>query len=73
MLFTWDTTNLCIIFRGWHIYSTFGLVVSLLCVAILTAGYELVREMSRRYEVSSAERFNKAPSKPSLLSPCAIT
>lgn len=69
MLFTWNTTNLCIIFRGWHVYSTFSLVISLLCVAILTAGYELVREMSRRYEVSSAELLNKAPSKLSPLSP----
>lgn len=63
MLFTWDTTNLCIIFHWWHIRSTFTLLVSLVAVAFLTAGYELVREISRRYEVSSAEYANSLPSK----------
>ncbi len=63
MLFTWDTTDLCIIFRQWHISSTFSLIVSLLGVVMLTAGYELVREVSRRYEASSAEYMDNLPSK----------
>ncbi|KAH9873529.1 hypothetical protein IAQ61_004153 [Plenodomus lingam] len=50
MLFTWDTTNLCIIFRGWRIDGTLSLILSLLAIVLLTAGYEAVREMSRRYE-----------------------
>ena len=62
MLFTWDTTNLCIIFRWWHITSTFTLLISLIAVALLTSGYELVREVSRRYEMSSAEYVNSLPS-----------
>lgn len=62
MLFTWDTTNLCIIFRGWHVYSTLGLILSLFGVVVLTAGYELVREVSRRYEIYSAESASKVPS-----------
>lgn len=62
MLFTWDTTNLCIIFRWWHISSTLTLLISLAAVAVLTAGYELVRELSRRYELSSAEYMNSLPS-----------
>ena len=62
MLFTWDTTNLCIIFRWWHITSTFTLLISLVAVAVLTAGYEAVREASRRYESSSAEYANSLPS-----------
>lgn len=61
MLFTWDTTNLCIIFRWWHIRSTLTLLISLVAVALLTAGYELVRELSRRYELSSAEYMNSLP------------
>ncbi|KAL8694047.1 MAG: hypothetical protein Q9218_001225 [Villophora microphyllina] len=61
MLFTWDTTNLCIIFPQWHIHSTFSLFMSLIGVIVLTAGYELVREMSRRYEASTAEYVNKLP------------
>lgn len=61
MLFTWDTTNLCIIFSQWRIYSTFSLFMSLIGVIILTAGYEFVRDMSRRFEASSAEYMNKLP------------
>ncbi|KAF7877537.1 hypothetical protein EAF04_001214 [Stromatinia cepivora] len=50
MLFTWDTTNLCIIFRWWHIRSTFSLLISLLGVVAITAGYEGIRSLTRRYE-----------------------
>ncbi|KAL8729833.1 MAG: hypothetical protein Q9166_004474 [cf. Caloplaca sp. 2 TL-2023] len=63
MLFTWDTTNLCIIFPQWRISSTSSLFLSLVGVIALTAGYELVREMSRRLESSSAEYMNKLPTK----------
>lgn len=56
MLFTWDTTDLCIVFRSWHVGSTWSLIVSLLGVVVLCAGYELVRELSRRYEASVAAR-----------------
>lgn len=50
MLFTWDTTDLCIVFRGWHISGTGSLVFALFAIVLLTAGYEAVREISRRYE-----------------------
>lgn len=50
MLFTWDTTDLCIVFPSWHISGTGSLIFSLLAVVLLTAGYEAIREMSRRYE-----------------------
>ncbi|KAF1830326.1 Ctr copper transporter [Decorospora gaudefroyi] len=50
MLFTWDTTDLCIVFPSWHISGTISLIFSLLAVVLLTAGYEAVREASRRYE-----------------------
>jgi hypothetical protein len=50
MLFTWDTTDLCIVFRGWRITGTGSLIVSLLAIVLLTAGYEAIREASRRYE-----------------------
>ena len=50
MLFTWDTTNLCIVFKSWRVDSTMTLIWSLFAVMLLTAGYELVRELSRRYE-----------------------
>jgi solute carrier family 31 (copper transporter), member 1 len=63
MLFTWDTNNLCIVFRQWRIDSTASLVVSLLLVIALTAGYEALRAASRRYEQSVDKRVNAMPSK----------
>ncbi|KAH6638312.1 Ctr copper transporter family-domain-containing protein [Boeremia exigua] len=53
MLFTWDTTDLCIVFRSWHVSGTFSLIVALIGIVLLTAGYEAVREASRRYEAHS--------------------
>lgn len=38
------------VFRWWHISNTLTLILSLLCVVALSAGYEFVRELSRRYE-----------------------
>jgi copper transporter 1 len=54
MLFTWSTKNLCIVFRQWHIRGPVSLVVSLLAVMLLSAGYEAIREFTRRYEASCA-------------------
>ncbi|KAI8624697.1 Ctr copper transporter family-domain-containing protein [Xylariaceae sp. FL1651] len=51
MLFTWDTTNLCIVFRQWHIKGPTSLVFSLLAIVAICAGYEALREVTRKYEV----------------------
>ncbi|KAL5115314.1 copper transpport protein [Pleosporales sp. CAS-2024a] len=56
MLFTWDTTDLCIVFRGWRISGPGSLIVSLLAIVLLTAGYEAIREASRRYEAYAATK-----------------
>ncbi|OLN88787.1 Copper transport protein CTR2 [Colletotrichum chlorophyti] len=61
MLFTWDTKNLCIVFRQWHVRSTSGLVISLLLVVALAAGYEALRAASRRYERSVDKRVESLP------------
>lgn len=61
MLFTFSTHNLCIVFASWRITSTLSLLISLLGIILLTAGYELVRDASRRYEARSAEYVNKLP------------
>ncbi|RYO76976.1 hypothetical protein DL764_010259 [Monosporascus ibericus] len=50
MLFTWDTTNLCIVFRQWHVRGPASLVVSLMAIVAICAGYEALREATRRYE-----------------------
>ncbi|PGH18155.1 hypothetical protein AJ80_04542 [Polytolypa hystricis UAMH7299] len=52
MLFTWSSKNLCIIFRQWRVTGTFSLLLSLVAIVLLTAGYEAVREITRRYEAS---------------------
>lgn len=66
MLFTWDTNNLCIVFKSWRVTSTMSLIWSLLGVVILTAGYELIRELSRRYEAKVQREIDDLPSKCSL-------
>jgi len=63
MLFTWDTTDLCIIFRWWHIQTTAGLIFSLLGVVALTAFYEVIRSGSRRYEQWVNKRTEEVPRK----------
>ncbi|KAH7364235.1 CTR2 long splice variant [Rhexocercosporidium sp. MPI-PUGE-AT-0058] len=61
MLFTWDTTNLCIVFKWWHIQTTAGLLFSLLAVVALTAAYEAIRSSSRRYEEYVTKKAVEAP------------
>ncbi|RHZ65318.1 low-affinity Cu transporter [Aspergillus thermomutatus] len=58
MLFTWSTKDLCIVFRQWHITGPFSLLVSLLVIVLLTAGYEGVRQLTRRYEAAHAQHLN---------------
>ncbi|RDA87339.1 hypothetical protein CP532_2614 [Ophiocordyceps camponoti-leonardi (nom. inval.)] len=61
MLFTWDTTNLCIVFRQWHIRSTASLIFSLLAVILLAMLYEALRALSRRFEASQERRIAAMP------------
>ncbi|OAA78179.1 Ctr copper transporter family protein [Akanthomyces lecanii RCEF 1005] len=61
MLFTWDTTNLCIVFKQWHIRSTPGLIVSLIAVVLIAMGYEGLRATCRMYEKSMEARVDSAP------------
>ena len=72
MLFTWDTTNLCIVFRQWHVRSSTSLVFSLFAVILLSMGYEALRAVSRRYEASLTHQVDSLPSKfpPAPFPPC---
>lgn len=54
MIFTWDYKNLCIVFKWWHIRSFSGLLISLIAIVALCAGYEAVRSLANRYETLSA-------------------
>lgn len=62
MLFTWDTNNLCIVFRQWHIRSNMSLVFSLIAVMLLAIGYEGLRAVSRQYEASLTKQVEALPS-----------
>lgn len=62
MLFTWDTNNLCIVFKQWHIRSTPGLLFSLIAVILIGMGYEALRAGTRRYEVIMDRRLDTTPS-----------
>ena len=62
MLFTWNTEDLCIIFRWWHVSGTPTLLLSLFAIVVLTAGYEAIRNFSRRYERWSAKKQDEVPS-----------
>lgn len=63
MLFTWDTKNLCIVFRQWHIRTTPGLIVSLIAIVLIGMGYEALRSVSRSYEAAAEKRLQTLPSK----------
>ncbi|KKF95077.1 Copper transport protein CTR2 [Ceratocystis platani] len=61
MLFTWDTNNLCIVFRQWRITSSLSLAISLLTIVAIAAGYEAFRSALRGYEAAVAKRIETAP------------
>jgi len=58
MIFTWDYTNMCIIFDWWHVRSTAHLLISLLAIIALTAGYEAVRAAAASYDAASSNSSN---------------
>jgi copper transporter 1 len=60
MIFTWDYRNLCIIFNWWHIRSFSSLLISLLAIVALTAGYEAVRAAASAYEARDASAVSSA-------------
>ena len=71
MLFTWSTKNLCIVFEGWRVTGNLSLIFSLLAIVALSAGYEAVRELSRRYEADVAK--SKDANRKSSLHPSLYT
>ncbi|SPO00884.1 related to a putative low-affinity copper transport protein [Cephalotrichum gorgonifer] len=64
MLLNWDTKNVCIVSSQWHIRTTFGLILSLIAVVAIAAGYEGLRSVSRKYELAVAKRAGFAPISP---------
>ncbi|KAH8426735.1 low-affinity Cu transporter [Aspergillus melleus] len=58
MLFTWSSKGLCIVFRQWQVTGLASLLGSLVVIVLLTAGYEGVRQLTRRFETAHARRLN---------------
>ncbi|KAJ1927339.1 copper transpport protein [Tieghemiomyces parasiticus] len=50
MVFNWDTQNVCVLFDSWRINSVESLLVSCLAIIALSAGYELTKQLIRRWE-----------------------
>jgi hypothetical protein len=67
MLFNLNTEDLCIIFSWWHIRDFATLLFSLFAIVLLTAGYEALREASRRYEKWVEKKTEETPSKLALV------
>ncbi|KAL5001197.1 Ctr copper transporter family-domain-containing protein [Aspergillus recurvatus] len=58
MLFTWSTKNLCIVFSTWRVTGPLSLIGSLVVIVLLAAGYEGIRQVTRKYEVAHARRLS---------------
>ncbi|KAK8874090.1 Ctr copper transporter family-domain-containing protein [Apiospora arundinis] len=61
MLFTWDTNNLCIVFKQWHVRGNISLMFSLLAVVLFCVGYEWLRGFIRKYETEAAQKAEAVP------------
>ena len=68
-LFTWNTKDLCLVFRWWHVSSTSSLVFSLLAVVALGMGYEFLRELARRHSARIAAPGKRPAPPPAPLPP----
>lgn len=47
MIFNWDTKGMCVVFPWWHVKTHVGMVITVVAVVIMSAGYEYVRKISR--------------------------
>jgi len=70
MLFTWDTQDLCVVFRWWHVRGPWSLLFTLLGVVGLGMSYELLRNLARRFDESSTSvRLGTPPSDGAVTNP----
>lgn len=61
MIFTWDSTDLCVVFDWWHVRNTFDLVLTLIAIACLSAGYEYLRYRIRIIDAEIANNADVVP------------
>lgn len=58
MVFTWSAKDLCIIFRQWRITGPLSFLLSLILIVLLTAGYEWIRQVTRKYDAAHTQRLD---------------
>ncbi|KAK9311875.1 Ctr copper transporter family-domain-containing protein [Lipomyces starkeyi] len=46
MVFTWDPTDVCVVFQWWHIRGPSTFIASLVGIVLLGAGYEYLRTLT---------------------------
>ncbi|KAK8114422.1 Ctr copper transporter family-domain-containing protein [Apiospora kogelbergensis] len=61
MLFTWDTTDLCILWKGWHIRGPVSLVFSLLAIVLFCASFEWFRITIREKDADGTRLAETVP------------
>lgn len=47
MIFNWDTKGMCVVFPWWHVKTHLGMILTVVAVVFISAGYEYVRKLSR--------------------------
>lgn len=62
MLFNWDTTNLCIVFRSWHIRGTLSFLISMIAISLIVAGFEALRAYTSAYSAKVSRDQEVLPS-----------
>lgn len=62
MLFTWDYTNTCVIFKWWHIRGFSSFLLSFLAIIIISMFYEFSRYSISMWEAKTATRLDELSS-----------
>lgn len=50
MLFTWDWKNTCVVYKWWHVKTFQGFIGTLIAIALLTVGYELLKSWIAKWK-----------------------
>lgn len=49
MIFTWDWNNTCVVYKWWHVKTTFGFLGTLLALVMISMLYEFCRAWSSEW------------------------
>lgn len=62
MLFTWNTKNLCVVFKWWHVRTRMDLILTFIAVIVLGMGYEYLKSLSAKLDdLSAAAAYRQQP------------